>query len=237
MKVINRAMKLIGKSLTKNDVAIRVLEVDKDGNISRCSGLTAPTGAGYAKGCLFVKTDAASGVSSIYENVGTTSTASFNLIGDIAPGEITLAEGNILLGNASGVGAALDAGTDAQMLIGDGDTLVSVAISGAISIINDGTVSIADDAVSLEHLDDGILPSHVVKYAGEFTTVGGDTDETISVAGVVATDLVVVTLHTAGATPVTVIDAAAGTDQIDVDMSADPSNDHVLTYVVYRAAA
>ena len=96
---------------------------------------------------------------------------------------------------------------------------------------------IADNAVSLENLDAAITPSHIVVYAGEFTTVGGDTDETISVSGVVATDLVHVTLHTAGATPVTIIDAAAGTDQIDVDMSADPSTDHVLTYSVLRAAA
>lgn len=96
---------------------------------------------------------------------------------------------------------------------------------------------IADDAVSLEHLDAAITPSHIVVYAGEFTTAGGDTDETISVAGVVATDLCVVTLHTAGASPVTIVDASCGTDQIDVDMSADPSTDHVLTYVVYRAAA
>ena len=100
----------------------------------------------------------------------------------------------------------------------------------------DGT-KLADNAVSLEHLDAAITPSHIVVYAGEFTTAGGDTDETISVSGVVATDLVHVTLHTAGATPVTIIDASAGTDQIDVDMSADPSTDHVLTYSVLRAAA
>ena len=97
--------------------------------------------------------------------------------------------------------------------------------------------SILGDAVELAELDSGITPSHVVKFAGEFTTVGGDTDETISVPGVVATDLVVVTMHTAGASPVTIVDASAGTDQIDVDMSADPSNDHVLTYVVFRAAS
>lgn len=100
----------------------------------------------------------------------------------------------------------------------------------------DGT-KLADNAVSLEHLDAAITPSHIVVYAGEFTTAGGDTDETISVPGVVATDLVHVTLHTAGASPVTIVDASAGTDQIDVDMSADPSTDHVLTYSVLRAAA
>lgn len=100
-----------------------------------------------------------------------------------------------------------------------------------------GSGQIQDDAVSLEHLDAGITPSHIVAFAGEFTTAGGDADETISVPGVVATDLVLVNVQTAGATSRTVVDASAGTNQIDVDMSGDPSTDHVLTYVVYRAAA
>lgn len=120
--------------------------------------------------------------------------------------------------------------TSAEIATGavDTDEIAADAVENA---------EIADNAVSLEQLDSGITPSHVVKFAGEFTTAGGDTDETISVSGVVATDLVTVTLHTAGASPVTIIDASAGTDQIDVDMSADPSTDHVLTYTVYRAAA
>lgn len=83
----------------------------------------------------------------------------------------------------------------------------------------------------------GTAMSHYVYAAGEFTTAGGDTDETITVTGVVATDIVLVTMHTAGATPVTIVDASASAGQIDVDMSADPSTDHVLSYVVLRAAA
>jgi hypothetical protein len=114
------------------------------------------------------------------------------------------------------------------------DLAVTTAKLGADAV--DGT-KLADDAVSLEHLDAGITPSHIVFAAGRFTTAGGDTDETITVAGVLATDEVQVTLHTAGAVPVTVIDASASAGQIDVDMSADPSTDHVLTYSVLRAAA
>lgn len=108
-----------------------------------------------------------------------------------------------------------------------------------IGIAADGINSskIADDAISLEHLDAGITPSHIVFAAGEFTTAGGDADETITVSGVLATDLVLVNVHTAGATPRTVVDASASAGQIDVDLSGDPSTDHVLTYVVYRAVA
>lgn len=195
MKVFNRPVKLGGHDRTVNDVDMRVLEYNVDGDILRCTGTTVPTAdsAGFAKGCLFIKTDAADGTKGVYENQGTKLLSDFNLMGDISSAEI-----------------AAD------------------AITGA---------KIADDAVSLEHLDSGITPSHIVVYAGEFTTAGGDADETISVSGVVATDLVHVTVHTAGATPRTVVDASAGTDQIDVDMSGDPSTDHVLTYSVLRAVA
>jgi hypothetical protein len=91
MKVFNRAIKLGGKSEKINSISVRVLEYDIDGNVLRCSGTTVPTGAGYAKGALFIKTDAASGTKALYENQGTTSAASFNLIGDISSAEISFA--------------------------------------------------------------------------------------------------------------------------------------------------
>ncbi len=96
---------------------------------------------------------------------------------------------------------------------------------------------LAADSVSLEHLDSGIAPSHIVVAAGEHTTAGGDANETITVAGALATDIVLVTLHTVGATPRTITTASASAGQIDVVMSGDPSTDHVLSYVVLRAAA
>jgi hypothetical protein len=99
------------------------------------------------------------------------------------------------------------------------------------------TAKILAANVTLAKLAAGITPSHVVKYAGRFTTAGGDASESISVAGVVATDQVVVSVHTAGGTPRSVVAAAAGTDAIDVTMSGDPSTDHVLTYMVLRAAS
>lgn len=75
--------------------------------------------------------------------------------------------------------------------------------------------------------------SHVVKFAGLFTTAGGDTTETISVTGVVSSDLVFVFSKTGNAQ---VVRAAAGTDEITVTTSADPGNDDVLQYMVLRAS-
>ena len=95
----------------------------------------------------------------------------------------------------------------------------------------------ADGAISLEHLDSGITCTHRVVAAGEFTTVGGDASESITAAAVVATDVVSVTLMTVGATPRTILTANSGTGAIAVTMSGDPSTDHVLQYVVFRACS
>lgn len=81
---------------------------------------------------------------------------------------------------------------------------------------------------------EAVAPVASIIFTGEFTTVGGDTDETIPIAGLLATDIVMATIKTAGAVPVTIEDVTASAGQIDLDMSADPSNDHVISYQVSR---
>lgn len=80
----------------------------------------------------------------------------------------------------------------------------------------------------------GTLLQKACVACGTFTTAGGDANESITVSGVVSTDIVVVTLKTAGATPRTITTASAGTNAIAVVMSGDPSTDHVLQYAVFR---
>lgn len=77
--------------------------------------------------------------------------------------------------------------------------------------------------------------SHEVFAAGTFTTLGGDAAEAITVAGLLSSDVVLVTLRTAGAVPRTVLAAVAAAGQINVTLSGDPSTDHVLSYVALRA--
>jgi len=96
MKVFNRAVKLAGYERVINDITVQVLEYDGDGKVLRASGTTVPTGAGYAKGCLFAKTDAASGTKGLYENQGTTATASFNLVGAVGDAEIAFSDGGAI---------------------------------------------------------------------------------------------------------------------------------------------
>jgi len=67
------------------------------------------------------------------------------------------------------------------------------------------------------------------------TTAGGAAAEVITVTGALATDVVVATLHTKGSTPRIIVTAATGTDDVTVTFDADPSTDHLINYVVYRA--
>lgn len=62
--------------------AVNVLYEDAAGNALLATGITVPTdsGAGYAKGCLFIDTDVGAGTSGVYCNIGTTAACNFNLV-------------------------------------------------------------------------------------------------------------------------------------------------------------
>lgn len=104
--------------------------------------------------------------------------------------------------------------------------------------INDiSTAEIATAAVTLAKLASGITPSHVVKFAGKATTVGGAASEDVTVTGAVAGDIVIASLIQKGGTPRTLLTAITGTDKITLTFSGDPSTDHIVGYQVLRAAA
>lgn len=90
--------------------------------------------------------------------------------------------------------------------------------------------------VLLGTLISNLTPSHTVKFAGTHTTVGGSATEAVTVTGVASTDVVVATLKTKGASPVTIVTSAPTTDTLTFVFSADPAADHVVSYVVYRTA-
>ena len=85
---IRNGMQIDGKTKTVGAVSVNIILQDSDEKVLFCSGLSLSTGAGFAKGCLFIKTDAADGTKGLYENQGTTAVASFNKIGDITGAEI-----------------------------------------------------------------------------------------------------------------------------------------------------
>lgn len=98
-----------------------------------------------------------------------------------------------------------------------------------------GSNNIQAASLTKNKLAAGISASNMVVLAGSFTTVGGDVNEVIANALILNTDLAVVVMQAVGAAPVTIISAVCAAGQINVTMSADPSNDHILSYFVFRA--
>lgn len=134
----------VASSLAGTTGQILVLMRDKDKKILMATGTDVPSNAtsGYAKGCIFIDRNVATGITGLYENIGTNTSCNFNAIGAISAGEITLATGSILLG-AAGVAAALDGKGDGKILVGNGTTMTSVALSQDVTITNAGVATIA----------------------------------------------------------------------------------------------
>lgn len=97
------------------------------------------------------------------------------------------------------------------------------------------TADITAGAVTKAKLATGISANFMVVACGNFTTVGGDVNESIVSALVLGTDTAIVNVRTPGAVPVDISTVTPGAGSIAVVMSADPSNDHVLSYIVLRA--
>lgn len=71
--------------------------------------------------------------------------------------------------------------------------------------------------------------------AGTQASSAGSASQVITVSGALASDIAIVVVKTAGATPRSIVAAASASGQINVTMSGDPSTDHVLAYVLLRA--
>jgi hypothetical protein len=128
---------------------------------------------------------------------------------------LTLANGQIFVGNAGGIATG-------------------VTMSGDATISNTGVITLANGAVALANLDAGITPSHVVKYAGASVEAGGSATVTITVTGVLGTDLPFCQIG-ASANAVEVQKVTATTNTVTVLCSGDPGAS-TFNYQVLRAA-
>lgn len=77
----------------------------------------------------------------VYINTNTVASPTWAKLADSA-GDISLAEGNILVGDASGLATALNAKTTTQILVGNGTTLTSVAVSADATLANTGALTL-----------------------------------------------------------------------------------------------
>jgi len=139
--------------------------------------------------------------------------------------------------------------TSANILVGSaGNVATVVAMSGDVAISNTGattiqadaitTAKILDGAVTLLKLHSGISPSHIIKFAGQPTTVGGNATEAFTVTGAVgATDTAFVQIVNNGTGNVTALQAVVTDNTLTVTFSADPQADTVFNYQLIRAVS
>jgi hypothetical protein len=117
----------------------------------------------------------------------------------------------------------------------DTDTLSSViSAAGKVTVVETAD-PLAAHSYDFFVLRQGAAPSHRIFAGGAFTTAGGDANEAIPVTGLLVSDIVITQVHTKGASPVTIVTSVAAAGQINVVMSADPSTDHIIKYMVLRS--
>lgn len=146
----------------------------------------------------------------------------------LSPDTVLTAQGDLIVGNASGDAARLAKGTSGLPLVAGASTLSYAALTAT---------GLASGAVTLAKLDAGIAPSHIVKYAARYTTTGGAAAEAITLTGALAADLSFVRLVDDGTNNVTISSWAMSAGTLTVTFSGDPGNDAVIEYQVLRAAS
>lgn len=120
-------LQLDGSTTKIGAEAVTVLELDPTGYISKAQGTIVPTDgtAGYAKGCLFVDTDASLG-SILYLNEGTPTSCDFNIVESGASSITGVTAGNgISGGGTSGtvtINAAPSVATSTETITTTSDT-------------------------------------------------------------------------------------------------------------------
>lgn len=130
--------------------------------------------------------------------------------------------------------AALNSG---NILVGSaGNVATSVTMSGAATISNTGVLTLGNNVVALANLAAGITPASIVKYAGTSNYAGGAASTTITVTGMLATDLPFVQIQ-ASTNAVTVEKVTPTSDTITILMSGDPGASTIFSYQVLRAAS
>lgn len=125
--------------------------------------------------------------------------------------------------------------------IDDNAVTASKIAAGAVVEAKIGALAVTSGkigagAVTKAKLAAGISGNFILIDAGNFTTAGGDANESITSANCLGTDIAIVNVRTPGAVARTIVSATPGAGSIAVVMSDDPSTDHVLSYIVLRAA-
>lgn len=175
-----------GWAETINSVGLTVWQAGTNGNVSYCSGTTVPTNgsSGFAKGCIFIKTDAATGVSGTYENVGTTTSSNFQLIasaaGTFLTSQVSLSSAQILALNATPVTLVAAPGAGKIICV---DRITLKMVTTATAYANGGALEFRYTDASGAKVTADIAAAVVTAGAGtSYTSVAGVTTSLTNVA-------------------------------------------------------
>ena len=112
------------------------------------------TAAGAAEASKALVLDSARAINNILNLTASYISASYffgdgsNLTGITSGGSgSTLTRGYLWVGDGANTAMAFDSATDGQILVGDGDDVLSVAVSGDVTLASTGVVTIANNAV------------------------------------------------------------------------------------------
>ena len=97
-----------------------------------------------------------------------------------------LARGNIILGDSSGDPSALAAGGNGQILVGDGNDLASVAVTGEITLASNGATTVADNVIDEDNLKTSVAGDGI--SGGNGSALSVDAAQT-TITSILATDL------------------------------------------------
>lgn len=180
------------------------------------SGVKDTTGAPVATAGKFIPgatiQNAVTGIN--YQNTGTTASPVWSVIDVSSGGLPALADGKLWIGNGSNVATARTL---------SGDTTVSTT----------GVVTISADAVTKSKLAPGVRASDIVVYSGKYSYAGGGTIITISVPGLLSTDVVFSQIQSS-ANLANVEKVTPSADTITVELDGNPGVS-VFSYQALRA--
>lgn len=154
-------------------------------------------------------------------------------------GVLTIAAGAITNAKVSATAAIaftkLAALTSGNILVGNvSNVATSVAMSGAATLSNAGVLALTAGSVALANLAAGITPAAIVKYFGTSAYAGGSASTTITVTGMLNTDVPFVQLQ-GSTTAVDVQKVTPSSNTITILMSGDPGAATTFSYQVLRA--
>ena len=185
-------LQTVGHTESPGATAVLVGGKNAAGEVTSAAGTTVPgSEAGYAKGCMFIKTNTANGTHAVYWNIGDATTANFVVNDAVLAGDLSLANGKIFGGNGSGLAAAYTlavafagtahqlAGTNSAPALTMGGAAISPTLngftgttSGNVTTISSGGASVNAHALAGAVVTDGTIETTILDNSALTASTG-----------------------------------------------------------------